>query len=165
VHFLELVSFIVSSRCPNTRSSSSCKLSFTSSLLSSHGACTFRTHSRSALHPRNSLATVFSTPVLQRLRTFQASCPFSGARESVNFRRRAKHFVATWFYCRLLLTPRSTPMLEGHPLAGCQRLRIRYILSYHPCLEAVSSIRKLTRHAVVTRGPLNMGFCIWRWSK
>jgi hypothetical protein len=39
---------------------------------------------------------------------------------------------------------------------GCPRLLIQYIRSYPPCPEAVSSIRNLmTRHAVVTRDPLN----------
>jgi hypothetical protein len=45
----------------------------------------------------------------------------------------------------------------GPPLVGCPRLFIKYISSYHPNVEAVSSIRNMRmRHAVVTRGP----FCI-----
>jgi hypothetical protein len=37
-------------------------------------------------------------------------------------------------------------------------LLIQYIRGYSPRLEAISSVRNLrTRHAVVTRDPLNMG--------
>jgi hypothetical protein len=44
------------------------------------------------------------------------------------------------------------------PLVGCPRLLIQYIRSYPPYLEAVSSIRNLrASHAVVVRGPLNIG--------
>jgi hypothetical protein len=49
------------------------------------------------------------------------------------------------------------PETGGPPLVGCPRLIIRYIRSYHPYLEAVFSIGNLrTRHAMVTRDPLNM---------
>jgi hypothetical protein len=50
------------------------------------------------------------------------------------------------------------PHAGGPPVVGCPRLLIQYICSYPPYLEAVPSIRNLrTRHAVVTRDPLNMG--------
>jgi hypothetical protein len=49
------------------------------------------------------------------------------------------------------------PQAGGPPVVGCPRLRIQYIRSYPPCLEAVSSILNLrTRHAVMTRNQLNM---------
>jgi hypothetical protein len=49
----------------------------------------------------------------------------------------------------------------GTPLVGCPRVLIQYIGSYPPYLEAVSSIRNLrTRHALVKRDPLNMGYII-----
>jgi hypothetical protein len=63
------------------------------------------------------------------------------------------------FYVEELIDPRSTPPPQtgGPPLAGYPRLLIQYIRIYPPYLEAVSSIRNLrTRHAVVTKGPLNM---------
>jgi hypothetical protein len=54
------------------------------------------------------------------------------------------------------LTPNS--QAGGPPLSYCPRLLIWYIRSYPPYLEVVSSIRNLTRrHAIVTRGPPNMG--------
>jgi hypothetical protein len=44
----------------------------------------------------------------------------------------------------------------GPPLVDCLLLLIEYSRRYPPYLEAVSSIRNLrTRHAVVTRDPLN----------
>jgi hypothetical protein len=53
------------------------------------------------------------------------------------------------------------PQPGGPPPVGCPRLLIQYIHSYPPYLEAVFSISNLrTRHAVVTRDPLNMA----RWS-
>jgi hypothetical protein len=49
------------------------------------------------------------------------------------------------------------PQAGGPPLVGCPPLLIRYIRSYRPYLEAVSSIRNLRkRHAVVTTDPPNM---------
>jgi hypothetical protein len=44
----------------------------------------------------------------------------------------------------------------GPPLVGCSRLRVQYIRSNPPYLEAISPIRNLrTRHAVVTYHGLN----------
>jgi hypothetical protein len=40
------------------------------------------------------------------------------------------------------------------PLVGCLQVLIQYIRSYSPHLEAITSTR--TRHAVVTRDPVNM---------
>jgi hypothetical protein len=49
------------------------------------------------------------------------------------------------------------PEAGGPPLFACPRLLIQYIRSYHPYLEAVSSICNLRmQHAVVTRDPSNM---------
>jgi hypothetical protein len=49
------------------------------------------------------------------------------------------------------------PQAGGPLLVGSPRLLMQYIYIYPPYLEAVSSIRNLrTRHAVVTRDPLNM---------
>jgi hypothetical protein len=57
-----------------------------------------------------------------------------------------------------VVSPPPNPQAGGPPLAGCPRLLIQYIRSYAPYLEAFSSTRNLrTRHAVVTRDPLNMG--------
>jgi hypothetical protein len=36
------------------------------------------------------------------------------------------------FYGEALLAPRPTPKLEDHPLVGCPRLLIQFILSYPP---------------------------------
>jgi hypothetical protein len=56
-----------------------------------------------------------------------------------------------------VVRPPPNPQAGGPPPVGCPRLLIQYIRSYPPYLEAVSSIRNLwTRHAVVTRDPLNM---------
>jgi hypothetical protein len=64
------------------------------------------------------------------------------------------------FYGEELLAPRPTPKLEDHPLL------IQYIHSYPPYLEAVSSIRNLrTRHAAVTKDPLNMENCTYSYIK
>jgi hypothetical protein len=62
-----------------------------------------------------------------------------------------------------------SPQAEGPPLVGCPQLLIQYIRSYTPYLEAISSIRNLrTRHALVTRDPLNMdlykaNYCKRNW--
>jgi hypothetical protein len=56
-----------------------------------------------------------------------------------------------------VVSPPHNPQAGGPPLVGCPWLLIQYIRSCPPCLEAFSSIRNLrTRHAVVTRDPLNM---------
>jgi hypothetical protein len=56
-----------------------------------------------------------------------------------------------------VVSPPPNPQAGGPPLVGCPRLIIQYIRSYPPYLEAFSSIRNLrTRHAVVTRDPLNL---------
>jgi hypothetical protein len=56
------------------------------------------------------------------------------------------------------VSPPPNPQAGGPPPVGGPRLLIQYIRSYPPYLEAVSSIRNLrTRHAVVTRDPLNIG--------
>jgi hypothetical protein len=69
---------------------------------------------------------------------------------------RNKYRVLRWE----LLAPAPNPQAGGPPTVGCPRLLIRYIRSYPPYLEAVSSIRNpRTRHAVVTVDPLDMG---WR---
>jgi hypothetical protein len=49
------------------------------------------------------------------------------------------------------------PQTGGPRRIGCPKLRIQYICSLHPYLEAVSSTRNLrTRHAVMTKGPINI---------
>jgi hypothetical protein len=54
--------------------------------------------------------------------------------------------------------PQPNPQAGVPPTVGCPQLRIQYIRSYPPYLEAVSSIRNpRTRHAVVTMDSLNMG--------
>jgi hypothetical protein len=56
-----------------------------------------------------------------------------------------------------VVSPPPNPQAGGPPLVGYLRLLIQYIGGCLPYLEAVSSIRNLrTRHAVVTRDPLNM---------
>jgi hypothetical protein len=56
-----------------------------------------------------------------------------------------------------LLAPTPNPEARGPAFVGCPRLFIQYIRSYHPYLEAFSSIRNLrTRHAAVTKEPPNM---------
>jgi hypothetical protein len=53
--------------------------------------------------------------------------------------------------------PMPNSQARGSPLVGCTILLIQYFRSHPPYLEAVSSVRNLrTRHAVVTRDPLNM---------
>jgi hypothetical protein len=53
------------------------------------------------------------------------------------------------------------PQAGGPPLVGCSQLLIQHIHSYPPYVESVSSIRNLrTRHAVVTRVPLNLSSCL-----
>jgi hypothetical protein len=54
------------------------------------------------------------------------------------------------FYSEELLAPRPTPQTGGPPLVGCPRLRIQYIRSYPPYLEAVSSIRRLRLKSMET---------------
>jgi hypothetical protein len=46
--------------------------------------------------------------------------------------------------------------MEQHPLWGCQRSLIQYILSYPSHMEAVSIRNLRTHHAVLKRDPLNM---------
>jgi hypothetical protein len=61
------------------------------------------------------------------------------------------------FSRRGVVSPTPNPQAGGPPLVCCPRLFIKYIRSYPPYLETISSIRNLmTRHAVVTRNPLNM---------
>jgi hypothetical protein len=68
---------------------------------------------------------------------------------------RNKLGVLHWW----VVSPPPNPQAGGPSPVGCPRLLIQYIRCYPPYLEAVSSIRNLrTRHAVVTRNPLNMGF-------
>jgi len=58
-----------------------------------------------------------------------------------------------------MLTSRSTPLLYDHPLSAVKRLLIKYIRSYPPYLETVSSIRVLrTCYTVVTIDQLKMAF-------
>jgi hypothetical protein len=66
---------------------------------------------------------------------------------------RNKLGVLQWW----VVIPPPHPQAGGPPPVGCPRRRIQYNRSYPPNLEAVSSIVNLrTRHAVVTRDPLNM---------
>jgi hypothetical protein len=66
-------------------------------------------------------------------------------------------FVTSLFFRRGVVSSTPNPQAGDSPLVGCPRLFIQYIRSYPPYLEDVSSIRNLrTRHAVVTRDPLNM---------
>jgi hypothetical protein len=61
------------------------------------------------------------------------------------------------FLRRGVVSPTPNPKAGEPSLVGCPRLLNQYIRSYSPHLEAVSFIRNLrTRHAVVTRDPLNM---------
>jgi hypothetical protein len=83
------------------------------------------------------------------LRSFQSIRPVP--RPFVTF-RDVIHFLR-WG----VVSPLPNPQAGGPPLVGCPRLLIQYIRSYPPYLDAFSSIRNLrTRHAVVTRDPLNM---------
>jgi hypothetical protein len=83
------------------------------------------------------------------LRSFQSIRP--SPRSFVTFRN-----VFLFFYGGELLAPPPNPQAGRPPLVGCPRLLIQYIRSYPPYLEAFSSNRNLrTRHAVVTRDPLN----------
>jgi hypothetical protein len=57
-----------------------------------------------------------------------------------------------------VVSPPPNPLARGPPSVGSPRLLVRYIRSYPPYLEAVSSICNLrTRHAVMTRVPLKVG--------
>jgi hypothetical protein len=68
---------------------------------------------------------------------------------------RNKLGVLRWW----VFSPQPNPQAGEPTPVGCPRLLIHYIRSYPPYLEAVSSIRNLrTRHAVVTRDPLNMDY-------
>jgi hypothetical protein len=56
-----------------------------------------------------------------------------------------------WVSRGRVVSPPPNPQAGGPPTVNCPRLLIQYIHSYHPYLEAVSSIRNpRTRHAVVT---------------
>jgi hypothetical protein len=62
------------------------------------------------------------------------------------------------FHVERLIAPRPTPKLEGHPLSAVRDYLFNIFAVTPPYLESLSSIRNLrTRHAVVTRDPLNMG--------
>jgi hypothetical protein len=94
------------------------------------------------------------------------------ARESVHFRGPCTYFATSliilaavrtlnltniMFYGGGFLAPPPNPQAGGPPPVDCPLLFIQYIRSYPPYLEAVASIRNpRTRHAVVTRDPLNM---------
>jgi hypothetical protein len=72
---------------------------------------------------------------------------------SVQICGSVKHFVTICFFT----VSSCKPQAEGPPLVGCPRLLIQYICSYPPYLQAISSIRNpSTRHAVVTKDPLNI---------
>jgi hypothetical protein len=110
-------------------------------------------------------ATVISEPALYRLLTFHVPNRMSIFhslghlfKESVQVRGPFWHFVRNFFFLRWgVVRPTPNSQAGGPPLVGCLRLLIQYIRSYPPYLEAISSIRNLrTRHAVVTRDPLNM---------
>jgi hypothetical protein len=74
------------------------------------------------------------------------------------------HFATSLFLRWGVVNPTPNPQAWGPPLVGCLWLLIRYtrIHSYTPYLEAVSSIHNLrTRHAMVTRDPVNMNEELW----
>jgi hypothetical protein len=68
------------------------------------------------------------------------------------------------FYGGGFVTPSPNLQAAGPPLGGCPRLLTLYIPSYPPHLEAVSSTHNLrTRHALLTKYSLNMGFQVKRF--
>jgi hypothetical protein len=79
------------------------------------------------------------------------------SKESVEVRGPLWHFVTSLFLWRGVVSPTPNLQAGGLPLVNCPWLFIQYICSYPPYLEAIPSIRNVrTRHAVVTKDPLNM---------
>jgi hypothetical protein len=77
--------------------------------------------------------------------------------QSVHFQGPCTYFATNMFYGGEVVSLPPNPQAGGPPPVGCPRLLIQYIRSYPPYLEAISSIRdSRTRHAIVTRDPLNI---------
>jgi hypothetical protein len=99
--------------------------------------------------------------------TCQISCPFSCAWVVPQNPSISEALVHTsqqiCFTVGGGVIPPPNTQAGGPPPVGCPRLLIQYIRRYPPHLESVSSIcNPRTRHAVVTRDPLNIenvSFC------